>query len=104
MRAISLLIIMILVGGGVFAQTKEEKKAAKQAKKEAKVQQDKDLTTALIKMVESKRFVLEANILYSKTGDTFNLSSNLNFIGFDGVKINTKITEVVLKTHSYRIP
>ena len=84
MRAISLIIIMVLLASSVFAQTKEEKQAAKKAKKEAKVQQDKENTAILIEMVKSKKFVLEAYTLYSKAGESFNLSSNLNFVGFDG--------------------
>ena len=55
---------MILLGGGVFAQTKAEKKA----KKEAKAQKGKDDTAVLISMVEAKKFVLEANTLYSRAG------------------------------------
>ena len=85
MRAISIVIIMVLLGGSAIAQTKEEKKAAKKAKKEAKVQQDKENTAVLISIVESKRFVLEANTLYDRTGQTYILNSNLNFVGFDGV-------------------
>lgn len=85
MRAISLVIIMILVGGSVIAQTKEEKKAAKKAKKEAKLEQDKANTAMLISIVENKKFVLEANTLFDRTGKTYIISSHLNFVGFDGV-------------------
>ncbi len=84
MRAISIVIIMVLLGGSAIAQTKEEKKAAKKAKKEAKIEQDKANTAMLISIVENKKFVLEANTLYDRTGQTYILSSNLNFVGFDG--------------------
>ena len=85
MRAISIVIIMLLLGGSAIAQTKEEKKAAKKAKKEAKLAQDKANTAMLISIVENKKFVLEANTLFDRTGQTYILSSHLNFVGFDGV-------------------
>jgi hypothetical protein len=76
---------MVLLGGSTIAQTKEEKKAAKKAKKEAKIEQNKANTAMLISIVENKKFVLEANTLYDRTGQTYILSSHLNFVGFDGV-------------------
>ena len=85
MRAISIVIIMVLLGGSAIAQTKEEKKAAKKAKKEAKLEQDKANTAMLMSLVESKKFVLEANTLFDRTGVSYVLNSSLNFIGFDGV-------------------
>ncbi len=85
MRAISFVIIMLLLGGNVIAQTKEEKKAAKKAKKEAKVQADKENTAVLMEIVESKKFVLEANTIYYKNGNSQVVSSNLNYVGFDGL-------------------
>ena len=85
MKAISLVLIMIILAGSSFAQTKEDKKAAKKAKKEAKALQDKENTAALISLVESKKFVLEANTLFDRTGMSYILNSSLNFVGFDGV-------------------
>ena len=85
MKAISLVLIMIILGGSSFAQTKEDNKAAKKAKKEAKALQDKENTAALISLVESKKFVLEANTLFDRTGMSYILNSSLNFVGFDGV-------------------
>lgn len=84
MRGIRLVIIMLLFGVSVFAQTKEEKQAAKKAKKEARQEQDKANTAVLINIVESKKFVLEANILYDRYGVSYFLSSTINFVGFDG--------------------
>ena len=119
MRGISLVLIMIILATNAFAQTKEEKKAAKKAKKEAKVLQDKENTAVLIGLVESKKFVLEANTLFDRTGTSFILNSSLNFVGFDGtnstiqlgfdqligwngvggVTIDGKITKMEIKTN-----
>lgn len=84
MKKIGFALIIVLLSASVFAQTKAERKAAKKAKKEAKLQQDLANAEILITIVESKRFVLEANTLYDRSGQSFNLSSNLNFVGFDG--------------------
>ena len=92
MRAISFVIIMLLLGGNVIAQTKEEKKAAKKAKKEAKVQADKENTAVLMEIVESKKFVLEASTLFDRTGASYILNSSLNFVGFDGVNSTIQLS------------
>ena len=84
MRGIRLVLIMLLFGASVFAQTKEEKKAAKKAKKEAILDESKTNTAILISMVESKKFVLEANMLYDRYGESYVLTSTINFVGFDG--------------------
>ena len=86
MRRINLAIIMILISISVFAQTKEEKKTANKAKKEARLEEEKLRTAALIGMVESKKIVLEAAMLFDKAGVSYLLSSTLNFVGFDGEK------------------
>ena len=84
MKKIGFALIIVMLSTAVFAQTKAERKAAKKAKKEAKLQQDLASSEIFKAIVESRRFVLEANTLYDKSGHTFNLSSNLNFVGFDG--------------------
>lgn len=78
------MIIMILVIGiGVFAQSGGERKAARKANKEAKLKEDKEKTDALIQLVETRQFVLEAQSLYGKQGAVFQLGNNLNFVMFN---------------------
>ena len=85
MSKISLVMIFLLLGFGAYAQnSKSDKKAEKQARKEAKLQQAKENTAALIAVVESKQFVLQANTLFDRYGNSLPLNSNLNFVGFDG--------------------
>ena len=84
MKKLGIMLVLVLAGSLVFAQTKEERKAAKQAKKEVRMQEDKANTAKLKSLVETKKFVLEANTLYDKTNTAYVISSNLNFVGFDG--------------------
>jgi len=62
----------------------QDKKARKQAKREeqAKIQQQRIAMTTMA--VDSSSFVLEADRLQNKWGNTINVSSNLNFIALHG--------------------
>lgn len=85
MRIIGVVIIIVFSVTNVFAQSSKERKEAKKAKKEAKIQVDKNKTVSLMEIVESKKFVLEANTIYYKNGNSQVVSSNLNYVGFDGL-------------------
>jgi hypothetical protein len=85
MKKLSILMIFLLLAGVGFAQdSKEDKKAAKKAKKAAQAEQNLANTAMLVALFETKAFVLEANTLYDKSKKSYVLSSNYNFIGFDG--------------------
>lgn len=85
MKRVSVLVGLMFVAGLSFAQeSKADKKAAKVAKKAAEEEQNIANTARLLALFETKAFVLEANTLYDKTKKSYVLSSNFNFIGFDG--------------------
>jgi hypothetical protein len=84
MKKIGISLIIVLMSVAAFAQTKAERKEAKKAKKEAKLKEDIASAEVLVAIIESKRFVLEANTLYDKSGQSYNLNSSINFVGFDG--------------------
>ena len=67
------------------AQTsKEERKEAKAEKKVAKLKKDSIANSQLKALVMTQAFVLEANTLYARTGQSYILNSTTNFVGFDG--------------------
>lgn len=85
MKKISLLLIVLLSAVIVFAQdTKEDKKAARKTRKEEQQRIALNNSEELKAIIASKQFVLEANMLFSKGGMTYNLNSTTNFVGFDG--------------------
>ena len=84
MKKIGFALIIVLISVTAFAQTKAERKEAKKAKKETKLKEDIANAEVFIAIVQSKRFVLEANTLFDKSGQGYNLNSNINFVGFDG--------------------
>ena len=84
MKKISFALIIVLISVTAFAQTKAERKEAKKAKKEAKLKEDLSKAEVFLTIVESQRFVLEANTLFDRSGQSYNLSSSINFVGFDG--------------------
>jgi hypothetical protein len=92
MKKIGLVFVIMLLSVTLFAQTKAERKEAKKNKKEAKLKEEMARAEIYVGIIESKKFVLEANTLYDKTGRTFNLSSNLNFVGFDGENSTIQLT------------
>lgn len=84
-----LILLMIFTSGFVVqsnAQSgKEEKKMEKAAKKAAKMELDSINNAKLRTLISTKAFVLEANTLYARTGQSFILNSTTNFVGFDGI-------------------
>ncbi len=84
-----ILLLLIVFGSGLIIDSnaqsaREEKKKEKAEKKAAKMKQDSINNDNLKIMVVSKAFVLEANTLYARTGQSFTLNSTTNFVGFDG--------------------
>lgn len=84
-----IVLLVIVLGSSLiiesYAQTKkEEKKKEKAAKKAAKIEADSISNANLKMMVASKAFVLEANTLYARSGQSFILNSTTSFVGFDG--------------------
>lgn len=92
MKRFSLLLVIVFSIGFVMSSSaqsgkeekKEERKIEKAAKKAAKYRLDSTNNVGLKKLVETQAFVLEANTLYTKTGQSFILNSTTDFVGFDG--------------------
>ena len=88
MRKIMILIFIALLSFPVMAQkmTKEERKAAKVAKKEAQAKADAERAVVLQQSIDDKQFVLEALFLADKRGQRIVVDPVLNFIGVNGDK------------------
>lgn len=85
MKKLVFLIVIILSAGFVFGQqTKEERKAARKARKAEQHKIAMENSQRLKAIVESKMFVLEAHTLFDRGGLTYNLNKTTNFVGFDG--------------------
>ena len=85
MKSVSIIALVMVIATSAMAQTtKEDRKAAKKAKKEEQERVAKENTEKLVQLFESKQFVLEANTLFDRFGRSFQLSSTINFVGFDG--------------------
>lgn len=83
------LLLVMLIGSGLLMEanaqsSKAERKAAKVAKKAEKFEKDSISSANLKAVVTSQAFVLEANTLFARTGQSFILNSTTNFVGFDG--------------------
>ncbi len=88
MKNISLVLVVIVSLALAFqsnAQSNsEKKKMEKAARKAAKMEKDSIDNANLRALVETRAFVLEANTLYSRVGDSFVINPVTNFVGFDG--------------------
>lgn len=86
MKKSALVIALIsLFAGGLFAEggpTKEEwknmSKAEPKAYRQAELTKQQEETIAIL---ESQKWVLEADRLQDRYGETYNIQSNINFIG-----------------------
>ena len=87
MKTVVIIIVVLFLANGLSAQENtpqnESSKSTKASKKE---QQEAALTQQFREkaaLVESKRFVLEADFLINKAGEQISVSSVLNFIMVD---------------------
>lgn len=64
---------------------KEQKKLQKELKKEQKAAEAAQKSELVTAMVEYQRFVLEANTLRDKRGNSVTVASNINFISADSL-------------------
>ncbi|MCB0505242.1 MAG: DUF4251 domain-containing protein [Cyclobacteriaceae bacterium] len=67
-----------------FNEQREAKKKEKAEKKQAQQEEAQKNNERLLALVATKAFVLEANTLYDKRGQSYFLNSSINFVGFDG--------------------
>lgn len=82
-----ILIALITCGAVAITQAQNsnsDRKAAKKAKKEQEEKLAIENTQKLMQLVEQRTFVLEAHTLFDRGGMSYPLSSNINFVGFDG--------------------
>lgn len=86
--SVFLVFIVSLLAFQSHAQTfKEQREAKKKEKAEKRVVEEKEAqanSEKLKALVESQKFVLEANTLYGKSGQSYILNPTINFVGFDG--------------------
>jgi hypothetical protein len=78
------LLLLVVVNSGKAQSSKEDRQQAKRLKKEEQRKIALENTEKLIQLFENQEFVLEANTLYNRSGQSFQLSSTINFVGFDG--------------------
>lgn len=85
MKKLMILLFVALVSFPVMAQkmTKEERKAAKVAKKEAQAKADAERAVVLKQSIDDRQFVLEALFLADKRGQRIVVDPILNFVGID---------------------
>ncbi len=88
MKQILFILTVILISLPSFSQElskKEKKQLEKELKKEQQAEQAAMKAQLVGLMVEHQRFVLEADRLRDKRGNTVNVSSTINFIAVDSI-------------------
>jgi hypothetical protein len=84
MKKLVLILIAVFFVSGIYAQGKnEDKRAARQEQRKAVMEQQAQLTQA---MLENKNFVLETDYLENRYGNRFPVSSNINFVKVDSTE------------------
>jgi len=83
--SIALVALMTLPAFSQELSKKEQKQLEKQLKKERKAEELAQKSKVVDAMVEYRRFVLEANQLRDKRGNSLNVSSNINFVAADSL-------------------
>lgn len=87
MKQILIVLLMSMIFYSAQAQNKEDKqKLTREQKKELKIQRQEETRRVVDSIVELRQFVLEANYIKSKGGNTFSVNSTINFVVVDSVK------------------
>lgn len=80
MRIIVFFIVMFLVNTNyIFAQ--EEKKLSKKERKELKKQQQIEKKQAIMALLDSKSWVIEAHTVFDRYNQSYQLNPSINFVG-----------------------
>lgn len=88
MRRVIIIIIAALVSLPAFAQElskREQRQLEKELKKEVQATEAAEKAEIVTAMVEFQRFVLEANTLRDRRGNSLPVASNINFISADSL-------------------
>ena len=80
MRAIVICFI-ILIYGFSSSLAQEQKKLSKKEKKELKARQLEEQKQAIIDLLESKSWVIEAHTVYDRYNQSYQLNPTINFVG-----------------------
>ena len=82
-RILILTFVATLVLPVFGQQTKEERKAAKEAKKEQQKMAEAERAAVIGASIDAKQFVLEADFLSDRYGQRIVVDPTLNFVGID---------------------
>lgn len=88
MKQIFIFLVAVLLAVPAFSQElskKEQRKLQKQLKKEQQAEEAAKTAAVVGLMVEYQQFVLEADRLRDKRGNTVNVSPSINFIACDSI-------------------
>ncbi len=88
MKRVIIIVFAALLALPAFTQElskKEQKQLEKELKKEQKAEEAAQKAQIVEVMVHYQRFVLEANTLRDKRGNSVQVSANLNFIASDSI-------------------
>ncbi len=81
-------LLMVLLSAGLQAQSKAERKTQRkierELKKEARIQALEDNHERMVALVENRTFVIEANTLYDRFQNRYEVSPTINFVKIDG--------------------
>ena len=88
MKRVIIIGLAVLISLPAFAQElskKEQRKLEKELKKEQEAAKAAEMAEVVTAMVEYHRFVLEANMLRDKRGNSVPVTSNINFVSADSL-------------------
>lgn len=81
------LVVMLCLGLMVFSINAQEKtkkqKLTRAEKRELRQQQEEATKQVVASIIEARQFVLEANVIKNKRGDSFPVNSSINFVKVD---------------------
>lgn len=90
MRVLILCSLLMLLS--VNSSFSQDNKSAKQEKKALKNQENQEKLEALYKIVESRKFIVEANSVSNNEGETFTVSPSINYFYVDSLNSTIQLS------------
>jgi len=76
--------LMCIFSSIFLAEAQEEKKLSRKERKELKKQQQAEQKEALLQLLNSKAWVIEAHTVFDRYNNSFQLNPTINFVGVKG--------------------
>ena len=90
-KLMSILILILWVGAGLFAQESKTDKELRKEKKEQRKEELRVVEDSIRQSLEDRDFTLRANTLQNRIGQIIPVDNNVNFVSIEGDQVAVQL-------------